>query len=200
MTQRRLTGAETFHHFGTDAGDGADAATVPTVVDFWRWSMSDLLSNATRGLVAEFVVGSALGAVSGVRHEWDAVDLVTPDGVRVEVKSAAYVQSWEQTKPSTIQFSVAHTKAWIRETGKYEEESKRQADVYVFALLGQRESPQADPLDLGQWQFFVLATKQLDEALGDQQSLSLSRLEALGPRKVDYAGLTAAVAHASRRE
>jgi len=157
--------------------------------------MSDLLSNTTRGVVAEFLVGSALGVVTGVRREWDPVDLETLEGVRIEVKSAAYAQSWGQTKASTIQFGVARTKAWVRKTGKYtKEEPKRQADVYVFAVLGQRESLRADPLDLGQWQFLVLATPQLDDALGGQRSLSLSRLEALDPKRADYAGLAAAVA------
>jgi len=29
--------------------------------DFWRWSASDLLSNALRGVLAEFIVARALG-------------------------------------------------------------------------------------------------------------------------------------------
>ena len=29
------------------------------VLSFWRWSASDLLSNATRGIVAEFLVAQA---------------------------------------------------------------------------------------------------------------------------------------------
>ena len=193
MTQR-LTGNEPFEYMGTHAGAGTAAAPALTVQDFWRWAMSDLLSNTTRGVVAEFLVGSALGAVSGVRREWDPVDLETTDGVRIEVKSAAYVQAWEQEGPSAIQFSVARTRALIPKTQKYEDEAKRQADLYVFAVLGQRESKETDPRDLGQWRFYVVATKQLDEALGDQRTLSLGRLEALRPRKTDYAGLAAAVA------
>jgi hypothetical protein len=31
------------------------------LIDFWRWSASDLLSNATRGILAEFIVGTAIG-------------------------------------------------------------------------------------------------------------------------------------------
>ena len=194
MTQR-LTGNEPFEYMGTHAGVGTAAAPAPTVQDFWRWAMSDLLSNTTRGVVAEFLVGSALRAVSGVRREWDPVDLETPEGVRIEVKSAAYVQAWGQKKQSRIEFSVARTRPWVRETGEYTEEApKRQADLYVFAVLGQRECKETDPRDLGQWRFYVVATKQLDKALGDQRTLSLGRLEALRPRKTDYAGLAAAVA------
>ena len=32
-----------------------------TLLDFWRWSVSDLVSNATRGIFAEFLVAKALG-------------------------------------------------------------------------------------------------------------------------------------------
>jgi hypothetical protein len=32
-----------------------------SLLDFWRWNSSDLLSNATCGRLAEFIVASALG-------------------------------------------------------------------------------------------------------------------------------------------
>ncbi len=66
-----------------------------TLLDFWRWSVSDILSNATRGRFAEFIVGTAVGIdPKNLRDEWDAYDLTTSDGIRIEVKSAAYIQSW----------------------------------------------------------------------------------------------------------
>ncbi len=42
------------------------------LVDYWRWSASDLVSNAQRGTLAEFLVAHALGVDGGVRTEWDA--------------------------------------------------------------------------------------------------------------------------------
>lgn len=30
------------------------------LLDFWRWSVSDILSNATRGRFAEFLIGTAI--------------------------------------------------------------------------------------------------------------------------------------------
>lgn len=42
-----------------------------TVSDFWAWAGSDLLDNALRGQLAEFIVGSALGCIDGkFRREW----------------------------------------------------------------------------------------------------------------------------------
>ena len=59
---------------------------------FWRWACSDLIGNAQRGVLAEYIVGLALGCVAdGVRVEWDASDLLTEAGIRVEVKSSAYL-------------------------------------------------------------------------------------------------------------
>jgi len=67
------------------------------LIDFWKWSVSDLISNATRGRFAEFIVASALGInMENVRDEWSAYDLISPEGIKIEVKSAAYIQSWHQ--------------------------------------------------------------------------------------------------------
>ncbi|CAN1724174.1 protein of unknown function [Hyphomicrobium sp. 1Nfss2.1] len=105
------------------------------VLSFWQWSASDLVSNTMRGVLAEYIVAPALGIDEGVRREWDAYDLVLGDGTKVEVKSAAYIQSWHQKKPSTIQFGVARKRAWDAETNVVAAEPCRSADVYIFALL-----------------------------------------------------------------
>ena len=69
-----------------------------TLLGFWQWAASDLLNNTTRGHLAEYLVGQALSAgPKSVRTEWDSFDLTTPEGVPVEVKSAAFVQSWAQS-------------------------------------------------------------------------------------------------------
>ena len=77
----RKTGEESSRR----GGEGLGA----TLIDFWRWSASDLVSNAARGVLAEHVVAGALGPADGVRTEWDAFDLPTRDGIKIGVKSAA---------------------------------------------------------------------------------------------------------------
>ena len=49
----QLSGAEHFICDGTDAGIAVE--------DYWKWAYSDLLSNTSRGAMAEFIVRSALG-------------------------------------------------------------------------------------------------------------------------------------------
>jgi len=47
------------------------------------------VGNVLRGVLAEFIVASDLGCISDVRQEWDAYDIETLDGIKVEVKSIA---------------------------------------------------------------------------------------------------------------
>lgn len=75
----------------------ANGETVARLADFWSWACSDLANNTMRGLLAEYLVATALGAAAGTRTEWDTVDIRTSDGWRVEVKSTAYLQSWGAT-------------------------------------------------------------------------------------------------------
>ena len=132
-----------------------------TVLNFWQWSASSLLNNTMRGVLAEFIVTRASGCEQEVANEWGSYDLETPTGIKVEVKSAAYVQAWhrEDSSPSQIRFGVGATRAWDAQTGEYEENRQRHADVYVFCLLAEKDSTRVNPLDLSQWQFFLCGGK-----------------------------------------
>ena len=184
----RRSGHETFRTDGE--------TTDHTLLDFWRWSSSDLLSNATRGVLAEYIVGLALGCTLTTRIEWDAADLVTPDGIRIEVKSAAYLQTWAQQRVSRITFGIQPTTAWDAATNTISEARRRQADVYVFALVDHQAKATVDPLDLDQWVFHVLPTAVLNEHAAEQKTIGLPRLLTLDPESARYGDLKAAVARA----
>ncbi|CAN5830952.1 hypothetical protein BH24DEI2_BH24DEI2_11410 [soil metagenome] len=184
----RKTGEEPFYQNGQAFGFN--------VLSFWQWSASDLLSNATRGILAEFLVARALESTVKARAEWDAYDAVTARGTRVEVKSAAYLQSWHQEKHARITFDTRSTRAWDATTNLLSEERKRQADVYVFCLLDHKDQVTVDPLDLAQWKFFVVSTKRLNAELGEQKSLSLKRLQKLRLEPTYYGSLKEAVERA----
>lgn len=154
--------------------------------NFWRWACSDFLSNALRGVLAEYIVGKALDCVNERRLEWDAYDLVTADGIKIEVKSAAYIQTWNQEKYSEIRFDVAEKRSWSASTNTYSEEAKRSADIYIFCVLEEKDRTKVDPLDLAQWSFFVIPTGVLREKLGPQKTVSLATLEKLGIPHVPY--------------
>jgi hypothetical protein len=169
--------------------------------DFWTWSVSDLVSNATRGRLAEFIVARALGiSTESVRDEWASFDLRTPVGIKVEVKSAAYIQSWHQRRLSSITFVTPKTRAWDPDASKQSDDARRQADVYVFALLAHTDKTTIDPLNLTQWRFYVLPTAILDSRTRSQHSITLRSLEKLCKGAVSYADLPEAVEICIRRD
>lgn len=130
-----------------------------TLHDYWRWSASDLLSNASRGVLAEYLVASDLGCTEKPRVEWDLCDLVTKRGTRAGVKSAAYLQSWKQSELSGISFNIAPTRGWDKSANEYFDTAARRSDVYAFCLLNEKDKNKVDPLDVSQWQFFILMTE-----------------------------------------
>ena len=180
----RKTGDEPIRFRGKDTG--------LRLRDFWSWGFSDLLDNTLRGSYAEFLVASALGIdLTEPRVNWEPWAL-TLDGIRVEVKSCAYLQAWEQARPSAIKFSIRPAIRWSATDG-WVGEQRRQSDVYVFCLFAEKDPVQADPMRLDSWVFYALPTAVLDEHCGEQKTLSLNSLLRLGPEKADYGGLRSAV-------
>ncbi len=151
-----------------------------SLLDFWRWSVSDILSNATRGIFAEFIVATATNIDPTIlREEWSPYDLETPDGIKLEIKSCAYLQTWHQNKLSSITFSIREALYWDSNTSKYSDVAKRHADVYVFCLLHHNNKQTVDPLNLNQWDFYVLPTKHLNEYTKSKLSITLKSLQSL---------------------
>lgn len=156
-----------------------------SLLDFWQWSASDILSNSLRGKLAEFIVATATDIdVNAPREEWAAYDLITLGGIKIEVKSASYIQSWNQRKPSSIQFSIKPSKHWDSLTNIYSQETKRQADLYIFCLLDHKERATVNPLNMDQWSFYVVNTAVLDDKYPVRKTLSLKGLENLTNRVV----------------
>jgi hypothetical protein len=137
-----------------------------------------LASNATRGVLAEFIVASALGIdLSIPRTEWASWDLTSPEGIRIEVMSAAFLQSWTQRELSKIIFSIRPTRSWDVTTGNIADKPQRSADVYVFCLLKHMKKETLNPLDLEQWEFFVVSTAELNSYTRSKTTITLSSLK-----------------------
>lgn len=176
-------------------------ALLPTgkqVVDFWRWGFSDLRSNVVRGVLAEFLVASAVGAdLSTPRDAWADYDCTSRDGIRVEVKSTATWQSWPQRGRSDHRFGRLRGQALTAEGG-YSGAPVVRADVFVFAVHDCLSPEDYDPLDLGQWSWWLLPGRVIDglqNAAGQPvDELSLARVKREGAVASSWADLAGAVA------
>lgn len=55
--------------------DTVISCTELTILDFWKWGFSNILTNSLRGIFAEFLVGATIGSLNDSRIVWDAYDL-----------------------------------------------------------------------------------------------------------------------------
>ncbi|WJE46680.1 hypothetical protein QRD90_21110 [Peribacillus frigoritolerans] len=152
--------------------------TDQTMLDFWQWGFSKILTNNLRGIFAEFLIGTALGCLN---VEWDAYDLVYK-GMKIEVKSSAYIQAWHKEKYSNISFSIGAKKEYDYTTNKYNPTVKRNADIYVFCLLKEKNLELIEPLNTAQWEFYLALTKDLDIHFPNQKTISLNSLKKIAQR------------------
>ena len=174
ISTKKLEGAETFKN-----GEGSLLVSAD-ILDYWSWAYSDIVGNTNRGALAEFIVSRAIGSEPSVRNDWAAYDLETPSEIKVEVKSSAYLQSWHQTTASAPSFSIRKAKEWSPETNEFGEERLRHSDVYVFCLLAYKGDKRLlNPLDLSQWEFYVVKTSEIDRIFGERSSISINRVKDL---------------------
>lgn len=178
ITVKRLTGDERFKSSAIE--------TDVTLSNFWQWFGSDLTNNVIRGALAEFIVASALNISEGVRDVWSPFDLLTKENVKIEVKSAAYLQTWFQKAYSSISFDIGQTRGYDTITNQSDTEAKRQADIYIFCLLHFKDKSSLNPMDFEQWNFYILSTSFLNAHHFNQRKISLSSLLKLNPHKAKY--------------
>jgi hypothetical protein len=185
-----LNGSDKFVGLGLDASVG----------DFWQFALGDLRMNNARGYLAEFIVGKALGLERVQRVEWDPYDILFDD-ITIEVKSSAYLQSWDQRKRSIIEFTGLKGTRWSPRSGEDPAGPDDNAMVYVFCVQTAQDHDSYDQLDLNQWEFYVLPRSALETLR--QKSMRLSTVKALtetyggSPDSIGWADLRESVTLAS---
>ena len=167
-----------------------------TVRHVWAWALGDLRLNANRRALAQFLVTNAVGDARLRDDGWRDFDVLTPEGIKVEVKSSGYLQSWRQARPSKIVFSGLMGRSWTEEAGRGATPEVR-ADVFVFAGHTCQDPNAYDPLDLGAWAFYVLPAT-IFRQIG-QKSVGLPRVRSLGGIPLAWSELRSAVLLAASR-
>ena len=156
--------------------NGCDATNF-SVGNFWQWAYPDLQQNNIRGILAEFIVAKALNIPLSVRDTWDDYDLKTPDGIKIEIKSGAYLQSWGQAELSNIVFTGLCGQVWDAESRCRGGDAQFRADIYIFAVQIAKTHEEFNQLDLAQWEFYLLPQKVLQKR--GTKSMSLNALKKL---------------------
>lgn len=164
-----------------------------------RFYSQPLIDNVYRGDYVETLILFALGEGWEAVGGWGSWDLEKGvDGVRLEVKQSAALQTWgdlyrkEGSKERPPSFDSAPRIGY--HTGSAEDadlpasERVRFADIYIFAWHPKDNPDSADHRRAEQWQFFVAP----EHRLPDQKTISLNPLQKLAAA-VTYDQLAAKV-------
>src|SRR5579863_853454 len=89
-----------------------------SVFDFWRWAYSIPANDPTTGEFAEWLVGTLLGypMLPGGRIDGADCDLRSPEGIKIEVKAAAYWQAWKLRHRETGEWRSANEEDFAKIT------------------------------------------------------------------------------------
>jgi hypothetical protein len=115
-----------------------------------------LISNMYRGLIAEIVIGAALGPkwhlCSG---DWKSWDFQHVDGCRLEVKQSAARQTWTGSRKATSPIFDIRARTGYFEGAEWFPQPGRPAQIYVFAHHPVMDGS-ADHCDPAQWRFHIV--------------------------------------------
>lgn len=120
-----------------------------------------LMNNVHRSEYIKFMVVITLGDEWQLTEPWEEFDCQHKSGKRVEIKQSAAVQAWD-SKEEVVR----------RPNPQFDIKPPGSTDLYVYAWHGE-EGDHADLRNPDQWQFFVVAERDLP----NQQSISLNRLK-----------------------
>ena len=167
-----MTGNETFIF----NGEVADFK----FLDFWKFHYSNIYDLQDK--IAEFIVSKALGVNEAQNDQyWTLWDVLYRDK-RIEVKETSYYHSFNQEGKVSKQRVFGITKA----NGSYDpaksgnSEFCRQNDIYVFCLNTGDTRESSNPLNLNNWEFYVVPTAIINEKCGDNKTISLGKIKRLG--------------------
>jgi hypothetical protein len=93
-----------------------------------------LISNIYRGLVAEIIVGAAIGSDWKIcSGDWRGWDFEHPCGLRLEVKQSAARQTWTGTRKATVPIFDIRVRTGYFDGADWVPDLRRFAHIYVFA-------------------------------------------------------------------
>jgi hypothetical protein len=149
-------------------------------LDFWRFHFSNIYDLQDK--LAEFIVSKALGVNEAQNDQYWTLWDVSYRGKRIEVKETSYYHSFNEEGKVSNRRSFGITMAnGSYDTGKSgNEEFCRQNDIYVFCLNIGDTRETSYPLNLNNWEFYIVPTSVINEKCGNNKTISLGRIKGLG--------------------
>ena len=148
------------------------------ILDFWKWACSDIVIPSNRDDFALFLVANALELTKMPRIYWENSDLRYRKK-KINIKTAAFIEHWKQKRLKRLSFDISPKRGADAATQGSLTYRNRYPEIYIFAVLNQKELKNIDVLDLDQWQFYIVKTEALDRAHFDTRKLGVRALNNL---------------------
>lgn len=154
------------------------------MLDFWESKFSNIYN--MQDVIAEFIVEKALGIDKAQNIDyWTLYDILYKN-FRIEIKETSYYHSWNENGKISKQIMFGITKANSNyETVEMENKFERQNDIYVFCLNIGDTKESSNPMNLNNWEFYIIPTSVINKECRDNKKISLNRVRKL-TKKVTY--------------
>lgn len=154
------------------------------VLCFWQYHFSNLWNMTDK--IAEFLVAKALeGKDTYTRnHEYWAVWDLNYRHIRIEIKATSDFHTWNAEKRKKTQrvFDIhpIMDRGYVPDELEWTGKIRRISEVYVFCHVrcseNSYDAESADPLNLDNWDFYIIPTFIIDKCCGSNKSISLGRV------------------------
>ena len=154
------------------------------ILDFWKYKYSNIWN--IQEYVAEFLIEKALGLEESQNTEsWTLYD-INYRNKRIEIKETSYYHPWNENGKISNQRVFGITMANSNyEDQENENKFERQNDIYVFCLNTGKTKEEANPMDINNWEFYIVPTSTINELCGKNKTISLNKVKNIA-EQVNY--------------
>ena len=156
------------------------------ILDFWKYKYSNVWN--MQEYIAEFLIEKALGlekSIQGQKKILDELAYLT-QVKRIEIKETSYYHPWNENGKISNQRVFGITMANSSYENSVEENKfERQNDLYVFCLNTGQNKKESNPMDIKNWEFYIVSTNIINNLCGKNKTISLGKVKNIA-EQVDY--------------
>ena len=172
-----MTGEEKFQQNGKEVD--------MSMLDLWQFKYSNIFN--MQEIIAEYLVAKALKKEKADNDAYWTLWDIDYREKRIEVKETSYYHSYNKPGKISKQRGFGINKA--NSSYEYETEEnryERQNDIYVFCLNLGESAETSNPLNLDNWEFYIVPTDTINKNCGDNKTISLGRIRSMGFKAMGF--------------
>ena len=148
-----------------------------SMLEFWQMKYSNIYD--IQDSIAEYIVAKALGKEKLDNTDYWTLYDIDYHGVKIEIKETAYYHAFNEAgaKRSQVRtFDIGKRYSKYKDSAS---DKERQCDIYVFCLNIGNEKEDSYPLEMDNWEFYVVSRKIIDDNCGDNKTINLNKVRTL---------------------